>query len=164
MAHLALPIRKRWMHILGHKLGRRGLVRIVALHAIRRAKRLILVRLLQSFVLRIVAIDAQRRRRLGQMKIEFLFAALAGLVRHVARPTAHVQRRVPAALLRNVHADRVAAEAKIFLRPAFFRFQQLIFVIGLVRIMALQAVAPRRRVHHSLDVRRILIGMASETQ
>ena len=50
--------------IFHHQFRRRGLVRIVALHAIRCAERLILVRLLQSCVLRIVAINAQRRRRL----------------------------------------------------------------------------------------------------
>ena len=56
------------------------------------------------------------------MKIELLFAALAGFVRHVAGLAAHVQRHVPAALFWDVHAGRVAAEAKILLRPAFVGF------------------------------------------
>ena len=73
-------------------------------------------------VLRIVTIDAQRGRRLRQMKIEFLFAALAGLVCYVARCAAHIQRRMPAALLRNIHADGVAAEAKILASPPFSGF------------------------------------------
>jgi len=60
-----------------------------------------------------VAINAQCGRRLGEMKIEFLLAAFAGLVRDVAGFAAHVERRVAAALFRDVQPDGVAGEANI---------------------------------------------------
>ena len=81
-----------------HQLRCCRLVRIVALRAIRRGKRLILVRLLEARILYIVTVDAQRRSAFGQMKIKLGFAALSGLVRDVASVAAHVERGMAAAL------------------------------------------------------------------
>jgi len=52
---------KRRMLELRHQLGCRGLVRIVALQAIRRGEGLVLMGLLKIGILGIVAIQAERR-------------------------------------------------------------------------------------------------------
>ena len=164
VAHFALLIRERRMRELGQQLGRRRLVWIVALHAIRGGKRLILVRLLQIGALRVVAIDAQRRWRLGQVIIKLDLARFAGLVRDVARLAAHIQGHVPAALRRRVQSNSVAREAKIFFLVARAGLNQLKFVIALMRIVTLQTVALGGIVDRALDVCRILVGVAGEAQ
>ena len=68
--------------------------------------RLVLMRLDDGRVLRIVAVDAQRRGIFGQMEVELALATLTGLVRDVAGVAAHVERRMPAAALGHVHPDR----------------------------------------------------------
>ena len=71
MAGIATLVRKRRMGKLGHQLRRCGLVRVMALQAVRRTKRLVLMRLLQGRIFRIVAIHAQRRSRFRQVKAVF---------------------------------------------------------------------------------------------
>ena len=113
MADFALLVGEWRMGEFRHQLGRSGLVRIVAAHAIGRLEGLILVRLLQVGVLYVVAIEAKRRRRLGEMKVELGLADLPCLVRDVAGVAAHVEGGVAAAFLGNVHAGLVATQAKI---------------------------------------------------
>lgn len=60
-------------------------MRIVALDAVRRCERLILMGLLQVGVLRIMAIEAERRGRFSKVKPVVHRGLGAGLVRHVAR-------------------------------------------------------------------------------
>jgi hypothetical protein len=113
MAALAHLVFERVVRERLQQLGRLRLVRIVALNAVRACERLVLMSLLQVCVLRVMAIEAERRRRLGQVKIEFRFASLAGLVGQMASLTAHVQRGVAATLFWNIQAGLVAAQAKI---------------------------------------------------
>jgi hypothetical protein len=81
-----------------HQLRRFRLVRIMALCAIRIRKRLTIVRFRQLVVFRVVTVSAQGGDRLGQVKVEFGFADLATLMRHVTAVTTHVQGRVAAAV------------------------------------------------------------------
>ena len=83
------------------------------------------------------------------------FAALAGLVRGVAGVASHVERGVTAAFFGNIESLFVAAEAKILLLVPRCRFQQLILVVAGVRIVALQAIAHRGRMHRALELGRI---------
>ena len=147
-----------------HQLGLRRLVRIVALHAIGGGERLALVRLDQARVLRIVAVEAQRRSRLGQVIVELDLALLAGLVGDVAGVAAHVQRRVPAAFLGNVQSLVVAGQAEIFVGAARSRLQQLVLVVRLVRVVALEAIAHRRRMDRAFEVGGVLVGVAGEAK
>lgn len=139
-------------------------MRIVALDAICGAKRLVLMRLLQGVILRVVTIDAQRRSWFCQVIIELLFSTLARFVSKMAGFATHIQCRVPASLLRNVQPGGVAAQTEIFLFSAFGRFEQLELVVGFVWIVALQAIAPRGRVDDALNVRGILVRVASEAE
>ena len=146
------------------QLGRPGLVRIMALNAIRSGKWLILVRLLQARVFGIVAIDAQRRSRFRQMKIKFRLAALARLVRHVAGLASHVEGCVPATFIWNVQPGVVAAQAEILFLATRGRLEQLILVVAGVRVVALHAIANCRAVNLALDVSRILVRMAGHAE
>src|ERR1039457_6313923 len=147
-----------------HQLGLRRLVRIVALHAIGGGERLPLLRLDQAGVLGIVAIEAQRRRRLGQVIIEFDLALLADLVSYVASLATHVQRRVTAALLRNVQSLLVAREAEVLVGPTRSWLQQLVLVVGSVRIVTLEAIANCRRMDRAFQVGGVLVGVAGKTK
>lgn len=118
-------------------------MRIVALQAVCAAERLILVRLLETFVFRIVARDAESRSRLRQVK-QILRARLRTcFVGGVASVTAHVECRVTTAFRRNIRSLRVAGETKIVFLVARSRFQQLKLVVRRVRIMAGEAIADR---------------------
>ena len=116
VAGVAASAGERRMRERLHQLGLRRLVRIVALHAIGGGERLALVRLDQARILGIVAIEAQRRSRLGQVIVELNLALLADLVGDVASLATHVQRGVPAALLGNVQSLLVAGQAEVFVR------------------------------------------------
>ena len=139
-------------------------MRIVALHAVRAPKWLALVRLLQIGGFRIMTINAERRRGLLQVKVEFLFPRLARLVRRVARVAAHIQRGVTTAFLGHVQPLRVAIEAEILAFVACHRFQQLILIFRDVRAVALQAIAHRGRMHMPLDLRGIHVRMAGNAE
>src|SRR5690349_14002791 len=95
-----------------NQLGRTRLMGIMALNAVGSAERLPLVRLEQVRVFRVMAVDAECRNGFGQVIVEFLFATLAHLVRHVTGVAAHVERRVPAATGWHVQSLGVARQAK----------------------------------------------------
>ena len=139
-------------------------MRIVALHAIRSGEWLIVMRLLQGFVFRVMAIDAQGRRRLREMEIKLDLPRLSGFVGHVTGVAAHVQRCVPAAFFRDVHSCGVAGQAKVIFLIARGSFQQLILVIGFVRIVALQAIANRGLVDRTFYICGILVRVTGETE
>ena len=98
-------------------------MRIVAGRAVRGSERLIVMRLLQRRILHIVAIEAERRSRLGQVKLVLGSRIRAALVRRVAGVASHVERGMTAALLGNVQALVVAREAKIVFLVSDRRFQ-----------------------------------------
>src|SRR5664279_1529082 len=161
---IAAPARERSMRERLHQLGLRRLVRVVALHAIGGGERLPLMRFDQARVLGIVAIEAQGRRRFGQVIVELDLALLADFVGDVASLTTHVEGGVTAALWGDVEALDVAGEAKILPLIAGCRLQQLKLVVGLMRVVTLNAVAYRWRMNFSLEVGRILIGVAGEAK
>src|ERR1039458_3568912 len=125
---------------------------------------LVVVRLLQVRTLRVVAVQAKGRRRLGQMEIKFDLADLAGLVGDVASVATHVKRSVSTAFRRNVCTLVMAGEAEVVLLIARGRLQQLELVIGGVGIVAFEAVPDRRRSVETFYVGCFLVGMAGQTK
>src|SRR5579885_3508778 len=105
VAHLAV---EGHMQERLHQLRLRRFMWVVALQAVRSSERLPLMRLCESFVFRIVAVEAQRGNRLLQMRRKLELAAVAILVRHVARVASHIKSGVAAALFRNIYTDLVA--------------------------------------------------------
>jgi hypothetical protein len=165
VAGVALPAGKGCVRELRHQFWLSGLMRIVAGEAVSLINWLILVRLGDGRILRIVAIDAQRRRIFGQMEVELTLAALARLVRNVARVATHIERSVPAAALGHIHAGVVAAQTQVcVLSIATDRLEQLIFVIRRVRVVTLDAVSNRRAVNFALYVGGFLVCVAGEAQ
>src|SRR5271166_3771955 len=132
-------------------------MRIVALHAIGSGERLSLMRLDQARVLGIMAIDAQCRSRLGQVIIEPDLALLADLVSDVASVAAHIQRRVPNALLRNIESLLVAGQTEVFVGTARRRLEQLVLVCRSVRVVTLEAIAHCGRVNRTLEFSEVLV-------
>jgi len=114
VANFALLFSEWRMREFRQQLGRGGFVGIVTAHAIRALEGLVLVCLLQVGTLDIMTVEAQRRRRLGEVIVELDFANLPRLVRGVAGVAAHVESGVPAAFLGNIEAGRVATKAEIF--------------------------------------------------
>src|SRR5215472_12793460 len=104
---------KRGMEKPCHQPGRRGLVRVMAAGAVRCREGLILMCLLERCVLGVVAIQAERRHRLGQVELVLWAEFGAGLVYHVARVAAHFERGVAAASLRNIYPFVMASQAEI---------------------------------------------------
>lgn len=145
-----------------HQLRLRRLVRIMTLGARRGRKWLSVVRLDQLFVLRVVTIQAERGRSFRQVVIEFLFAGLADFVGHVTGIAAHVESCMAAAALRNIGALGMAGEAEILFRVAGGRFDQLKFIVRLVRIVALNAVAHGGGMYRALQVRGVFVGVAGD--
>lgn len=96
---VALATSKRHMSELGHQVLLCRLVRIMASQAIRRSERLPLMGLDQRRILRIVAVNTERRSILGQMKLKLTFATLTRLVGDVACVATHIQRSVATAIL-----------------------------------------------------------------
>jgi hypothetical protein len=89
---------------------------------------------------------------------ELELVGVAGFMHGMTRVAAHVQRRVPASFFGNVEPGRMTVQAKIFLLSTGERLQQLFFVGGLVRVMALDAVADRRWVHATLTCAPLLLS------
>ncbi len=112
MAGVTLSAGKGRVRELRHQLWLSGLVRIVAGEAVGLVDRLVLMRFANGCVLRIVAVDAQRRGVFGQMEVELALAGLAGLMRDVAGVAAHIERRVPAAALGHIHALRCGRKGR----------------------------------------------------
>ncbi len=147
VAGVALSTRKGWMRVGLHQLWLGRLMGIVALYAVRGGERLSLMRFDQVRRTRVVAVEAKRRARLRQVIIELLFALFADFMSYVAGLATHIQCRVPAALLGYVGSLRVASKTEVLCFVAGSGLQKLILVVGLMRIVALHAIANRRRVN-----------------
>ena len=87
---------------------------IVTTHAVCRREWLISMRFLQVYTLHIMAIDAKRRHRLGEVIIELGLADLTRLMCGMAGVAAHIESRMPAAFLGDVYTDSVATQAEVF--------------------------------------------------
>lgn len=164
VAELAVPVGEGWMHELRHQLGRGRLVRIMTAQAIGCAERLIMVRLLQGGVFRVMTVHAQRRGRFGEVELVLGRPVGAGFMCCVTGVAAQVEGSMAAAFFRNIRALRVAAETEIVFLLAGSRLQQLILVGGSVRIMASQAIPNGWPVDVSLDLRGILVAVAVEAK
>ena len=152
------------MRELLHQLRLGRLVRVVTLYAIRRSERLSLVRFLEVLGLYVVTIDAQLRSGLCQVIVELLLTALTNLVNVVASLTTHVERSVPAAVFRNIQSLSVAPQTEVLAFISGRRLEQLIFVVRLVRIMALDAIADRRRMYRTLELGSIHVRVTGNAQ
>ena len=115
---------------------------------------------MQAGVFRVVAVEAERRRSLGQVLSESQrLLALAGLVRRVAGLASHVEGRVAAAVLGNIDAFVVAAKAEILVLR-LHRWSAS--AVGsccrrAMRIVALQAIANGRGMNLSVNLSGILV-------
>lgn len=89
-------------------------MRVVALETINRGKGLVIVRLLQVAIFRVVTIQAQRRGGFFKMTCKFSLAGIAHFVDGMAGITAHVQRSVAASFRWNVQSCGVAGQAEVF--------------------------------------------------
>ena len=86
-------------------------------------------------------------------------------MRRVASLAAHIERRVPAAVLGNIHTFVMAAKAEVLVFGAAAGWlQQLILIWRAVRIVALDAVANGRGMHLSVNLSGILVGVAGDAQ
>lgn len=139
-------------------------MRVMAGQAIRLVEGLILVRLLQFSALGIVAVEAEGRRGLRQMKIKLYLPHFAGFMGNVASVATHVESCVPAALCRNIQAGLVAAQAEVLFLVTGDWLQQLILIIRSVGVVALEAVSNRWAVHGTFDISCFLVGVAGQAQ
>jgi len=164
MADFALLFAKRQVDKPLHQLWPVRLVGVMASQTIGFLERLVLVGLSQGVVFRVVAVEAQSWRRLRQVKLKFAIGSPSRFVVKVAAITTRIEGQMPAASFIHIDSDAMTSETKIALPVARRRLQQLILVVGSVRIVALQAIAKGRPVNDTLDSRRILVSMAFETQ
>jgi len=155
----------KWrMQKLRHELGLCRLMGIVALQAVGLAKRLVLMRLLQRGIFRVMTVCAERGRGFGQVKTIFNRRVCASFMSHMAGVASHVERSVTAAFFRNVEALRVTTQAEVIFLLSRGRLQELILVLGCMGIMALETVANRRGMDGTLGLGCILVRVASETE
>ncbi len=129
MAGITLPSCERHMGELSHQLLTGRLMRIMTGEAIRLLKRLPLVRLGKRGILSIVAVDAERRSIFRQVVIKFAHPALPSLVHYMAGVASHIQCRVTTAILWNIKSYTVAAQAKIGFLVSAFGLKQLILIV-----------------------------------
>jgi len=69
-----------------------------------------------------------------------------------------------ATLCRNVQSLGMAVEADVLAFVSRLRFQQLVFIVGGVRVMALDAIANRRRMNGSFEGRSIFVRMTGQAE
>jgi len=164
VAHVAGLLGKGRMRELLHQLGKRRLVRIVALETIGGRERLPLMRLDQGSILDVVAVHAKGWDCFHEMLIELDLGSVTGFVGDVAGVATHVESRVPTALRGYVQTLGVAIEAEILTLVATCGLEQLILVFGLVRVVTFDAIAHGGRMNGPLDARGVFISMAGETK
>ena len=139
-------------------------MRIVALQTVGRGKWLPLVRLNERIAFDVVAIHAKCRNTLGQMFVELNLAGFPGLVSDVTGVAAHVECGVAAAFRGHIQALGMAIETQVLTLFTAGRFQQLVLVVGLVGIVALDAIAHCGRMHSSLERSGVFIRMAGQAE
>src|SRR5579862_7907310 len=76
-------------------------------------ERLVLVCRCQRGIFRVMAIQAKRWSRLGQMELEFAGRAGTSLMGNVAGIASHIERGVVAAFVRGIQSGVVALQAKV---------------------------------------------------
>lgn len=98
------------------------------------------------------------------MKSKFAVRTRSRFMIDVASVATRVESQMPAALFRHIDANAMASQTKIALLIAGGGLHQLIFVVGGVRVMALQAVANRWAVNDPLKLCSIFVRVAGEAQ
>src|ERR1700686_1054004 len=122
------------------------------------------MRLLQARVLGIMAVETERGSALGQMEIELGLARFSTFMGAVASVASQIERGMTAAFFRDVQSLFVAIETEILALVPRLRFQQLILVIAGVRVVTLDAVAHRRRMHRAFEGRGVFLRVASQAE
>src|ERR1700687_373974 len=120
--------------------------------------------LLQAPVLRVMAVETECGSALGQMKIEFGLARFTGLVSGVAGLASQIKRPMAAAFCRDVQPLCVALETEILALVSRLGLQQLILIVAGVRVVTLDAVAHRWRMHRTFEGRGVFLRMASQAE
>ena len=139
------------MHEGLHQLGLGGLMRIVARHAVGLGEGLPRVCLHQVFIVSIVAIETECRRRFRQMKCNLWIRLVARLVRDVAGIATQIESFVSASALGRIEAGLVTIEAKILVgRGAGRSLQQVVRFSRRMRVVAGKTIA-----------RRLIVNMAA---
>ena len=82
----------------------------------------------------------------------------------MARLASHVEGGVAAAFFGDVHALIVAIEAEVLALLSRRWFQQLILVVGSMRVVTLNAVAHCGRMNRSFERCCVLVGVAAEAE
>src|SRR3974390_2232668 len=85
-------------------------------------------------------------------------------MRHVASVATHIKCGMTASLVWNIQALGVALEAEVLCLVARGRFQQLVLIVGLVRTVALDAIAHRRRMNRPLERSRVHVRVAGKAK
>jgi len=111
-----------------------------------------------------VTIEAERRSGLRQVIVKLDLSLLADLMGDVASLATHVQRRVAAAFVGDIQSLLVAGEAQVFFRAAGSRLQQLVLIVRGMRIVAFEAITPRRRMDRTFQVGDVLVSVAGQTE
>ena len=165
MAGVALPTGKRHMGELRHQLLAGRLVRIVAGQAIRLFERLSLVRLDDGRIFGIVAIECRAPERpwSGDSQTRACRALRScGLCDMCRSP---YPGRRDGCRLSGRRDPLVTAQTEIrILCVSALGLEQLVLVIGGVRIVALHTVAHRRRMDFPFDFSSFLFGVAGDAK
>ena len=101
---------------------------------------------------------------LGQVLVELGLADFSDFVGDVAGIAAHVESGVAAAFLGDIQPWLWQSRQRFCPFLTARCLEQLILVVGLVRIVALDAIAYRRRMHGPFQRRGIFIGVTTEAE
>jgi hypothetical protein len=164
VADFAALVGKRRVREFLQQLRLRGLVRIVALRAIRGCEGLTLVDFDQGGILNVVAVDTERRDRLAEVIVELLFPFFTCSVGHVTGVASHIQCGMTAAFFGHIQALGVAIQAQVLALVARCSFEQLILVLGNVGVVTLYAVPYGGRMNDTFGLGGILFRVATEAE
>jgi len=139
-------------------------VRIVALQTVGRREGLIVMRLLQALVFRVMTIQAQSRRALRQVKLVFYAEISTGFVADVTSVAPHVERGVPATFFVSIRSLVMAGEAQVLFFVARGGLQKLVLVVGRVGIVTDEAVTHGWLMNMPFDLGCILVRVAGQTE
>jgi hypothetical protein len=141
-----------------------GLMRIVTADAIGRREWLSVVCLDERGVFQIVTIGAECGRVLGEVEVEFVFAAFPGLMCGVTGLATHVESCVTAATLGHVFASLVTAEAEVRSFSTAGGLEKVVLHFGGVRTVTLETVANGWSVDTTFDLGSVFVSMTGNAK
>jgi hypothetical protein len=162
VAGIARFIRVRTMHEFLDQLRPIRLVHGVAGQAIRLLERLPLVGCDKRLARHIMAPYAERVRVGTQMKIGFRISPRSLFVNDVTGVAPHIEGGMPAPIRGNAQPVAVTFEAEVLLLVPRKRFDQVVLIGGIMRIMARRAIPGNWRVQQSFSRSGLFIWMALE--